>query len=215
MARSIRLSISSRPAASISSSSSAAAATVAGDGPRGALLREVPDEVDQIVRDARRARGRGWRSPRPRLVDLDLSSPQVRRTIGEERRLVVVVEPGLEREPRPQGRGQKPRPGRGSDQREAGQGQAHAAGVRTLVDHDIDPEVLHRRVEVLLDRLGDPVDLVDEEDVAFLEIGEQARQVAAFSITGPEVTRTFLPSSLPRMKARVVLPRPGGPESRM
>ena len=32
----------------------------------------------------------------------------------------------------------------------------------------------------------------------------------AFSTTGPEVTRTCLPSSWPRMKARVVLPRPGG-----
>lgn len=36
-----------------------------------------------------------------------------------------------------------------------------------------------------------------------------------FSMTGPEVMRTLVPISWPRMKARVVLPRPGGPERRM
>lgn len=34
-------------------------------------------------------------------------------------------------------------------------------------------------------------------------------------MTGPEVMRTLVPISWPRMKARVVLPRPGGPERRI
>jgi len=37
------------------------------------------------------------------------------------------------------------------------------------------------------------VDLVDEQNVAFLQIGEQAGEIAAFSTTGPEVTRTLRP----------------------
>ena len=39
-----------------------------------------------------------------------------------------------------------------------------AAGA--LADDDVEPEVLERRVEDLLDRAVEPVDLVDEEDVA-------------------------------------------------
>ena len=40
--------------------------------------------------------------------------------------------------------------------------------------------VLHRRIEDLLDRGREPVDLVDEQDVAILEIGEQGGEVARF-----------------------------------
>ena len=38
--------------------------------------------------------------------------------------------------------------------------------------------VLHRRIEDLLDRGREPVDLVDEQDVAILEIGENGGEVA-------------------------------------
>src|SRR3712207_8517162 len=40
------------------------------------------------------------------------------------------------------------------------------------------PAVLHGRVERLLDRAGQAVDLVDEEDGARLEVGEERRDVA-------------------------------------
>src|SRR6266511_2254822 len=43
---------------------------------------------------------------------------------------------------------------------------------------DVEAKVLHRRVERLLDRGREPVDLVDEEDVARRERGEQPREVA-------------------------------------
>ena len=72
----------------------------------------------------------------------------------------------------------RPAARRGADQGEARNRQAHAARVGALVDHDVEAEVLHRRVEVFLDRLRDAVDFVDEEDVALLEIGEQAGEVA-------------------------------------
>ncbi len=49
-----------------------------------------------------------------------------------------------------------------------------------LVEDEVDREILHRRVEQLLDRLGEPVDFVDEQDVAGLQVRENADQVAAF-----------------------------------
>src|SRR5690606_40441586 len=54
---------------------------------------------------------------------------------------------------------------------EAGQSERDRRGTRPLADDDVDPEVLHREVEHLLDRPGEPVDLVDEEDVVLLESG--------------------------------------------
>ena len=42
-------------------------------------------------------------------------------------------------------------------------------GVRALADEHVEPEVLHRRIEVLLDDRREAVDLVDEQRVALAE----------------------------------------------
>ena len=76
------------------------------------------------------------------------------------------------------GRGEQAAAGGGADEREARQVQPHAAGVRPLVDDDVELEVLHRRVEVFLDGLLEAVDFVDEQHVALLEVGQQAGEVA-------------------------------------
>jgi hypothetical protein len=68
----------------------------------------------------------------------------------------------------------------GSDERELRQVESHAARVGTLIDHDVDPEVFHRGVEILFHRFRDTVDFVDEQDVALLEVREQACEVAGF-----------------------------------
>ena len=47
-----------------------------------------------------------------------------------------------------------------------------------LADDQVELEVLERRVEDLLDRRRQAVDLVDEQDVALLEIGEERGEVA-------------------------------------
>src|SRR3979411_2697410 len=47
-----------------------------------------------------------------------------------------------------------------------------------LADDDVQAEVLHRRVEDLLDGAGEAVDLVDEEDVAVLGGRQDRRQVS-------------------------------------
>ena len=54
----------------------------------------------------------------------------------------------------------------------------HRARRRPLADDQVELEILHRRIEDLLDRRIEPVDLVDEQDVALLEVGEQRREVA-------------------------------------
>src|SRR5579884_4301362 len=50
--------------------------------------------------------------------------------------------------------------------------------VRAAVPHDdVEPEVLERRVKDFLGRAAEPVDLVDEDDVARLDGGEDRRDV--------------------------------------
>ena len=77
-------------------------------------------------------------------------------------------------------RGDQPLPGGRADQGEFGQVDPHRARRRPLADHQVERAILHRRIEDFLDRRREPVDLVDEEDVAILEIGEQGGEIARF-----------------------------------
>ena len=47
----------------------------------------------------------------------------------------------------------------------------------TRPHHDVQGVVLHGGVEDLLDGAGQAVDLVDEEDVALVQVGEDRRQI--------------------------------------
>ena len=49
---------------------------------------------------------------------------------------------------------------------------------RPLADHDVELEVLHRRIEDLLDDRAQAMDLVDEQHVVRLQVGQQRREVA-------------------------------------
>ena len=49
---------------------------------------------------------------------------------------------------------------------------------RPLADDEVELVVLHGGIEDLLDRRVEPVDLVDEQDVAVLEVGQQRGEVA-------------------------------------
>ena len=92
----------------------------------------------------------------------------------------VEIEPHRNAEAVAQRRRDQPLPRGRADQGEFGQVDAHRAGGRPLADHQIEHPVLHRRIEDLLHRRREPVDLVDEQDVAILEIGEQGGEVARF-----------------------------------
>ena len=101
-----------------------------------------------------------------------------RSTIASQLVGVVVVEPGDEPEAVAQRAGDHAGAGGGADERERRHRQADARRRRALADDDVELEVLHRRVEDLLDGARQPVDLVDEQHVAVLELGEDRGQVA-------------------------------------
>ena len=140
-------------------------------------LGVVAHPPQQPVGDARRASGAQSQLACPLLVDVH---PQdVGRAPHDERQVVhrVVVQPVREAEAVAQRRGDEPRARGGADEREARQLQPDGAGAGPLPDDDVDLEVLHRRIEDLLDGPVEPVDLVDEEDVALLQVSEDGRHV--------------------------------------
>ncbi len=61
----------------------------------------------------------------------------------------------------------------------------HRARGRPLADDEVELEVLDGGIEDLLHRRVEAVDLVDEEDVAVLEVGEQRGEVAGLGDDGP------------------------------
>ena len=89
----------------------------------------------------------------------------------------VVLEPVLEAEAVAQRRGQQAGAGGGADQREGRQLERDDARAGARADRDRELAVLHRGIERLLDRAREPVDLVDEEDAARLERGQEGGDV--------------------------------------
>jgi hypothetical protein len=77
-----------------------------------------------------------------------------------------------------QGRGQQAGAGGGAHQGEGRQVELDGARRRALADHDVELVILHGRVEDLLHHRAEAVDLVDEEDIPRLQVGEQGGQVA-------------------------------------
>ena len=90
---------------------------------------------------------------------------------------LVELQPGHDAEPVAQGRGQEARPGGGADQGERRQVEPDRARRRALADHQVELVVLHRRIEDLLHRRLQPVDLVDEQHVARLQVGQNGGKV--------------------------------------
>ena len=101
------------------------------------------------------------------------------------------------------------------DEREARQIEPDRARGRALADDDVERVVLHRRIEHLFHRAVEAVDLVDEEHVALVEVGEYRGKISRPLDGRPARRLSLTPSSLAMTCASVVLPSPGGPESRM
>jgi hypothetical protein len=92
--------------------------------------------------------------------------------------LRVEVEPVGGPEPVAQWAADPACPGRRADQGERLQAQSQRSRRWALADHHVERVVLHRRVEDLLDRPVEPVDLIDEQDVPLLQRREDRREVA-------------------------------------
>ena len=107
-----------------------------------------------------------WSSPRGAADDL------------LHRLHLVKVKPVDRAEPGAQRRGHQRQPGRRADQSETRQLQANVACARPLADDDVQRIVLHRRVKHFLHRAAQPVHLVDEQDVALAQVGQDRGQIA-------------------------------------
>ena len=65
-----------------------------------------------------------------------------------------------------------------ADEREAREVEPDRPSTRALADHDVEAEVLHGGIEALLDDAREAVHLVDEQDVAVVEVREDRGEVA-------------------------------------
>src|SRR5438270_265790 len=129
----------------------------------------------------------------------------------------VEVEPSDEPEPVSQRTGDQAGTCRGPDQREPGDIEPDRSGRRSLADHDVELEVLHRRIQHLFHGPAEAVDLVDEENVALVEVGEESSEVACpfesrprrdpetnFHLVGDDAGQRRLPEARRSCKQRVV-----------
>ena len=128
---------------------------------------------------------------------------------------MIIIQPLTHGKPAQQWRGEQAAPRGRANQGEARQIQPHAARVRPLIDDNVELEIFHCRVEILLDGFLKPMNFVDEQHVALFEVSQQAREVARFFDRRSARAFTFAPIALAMIFASVVLPSPGGPLRRI
>ena len=216
MVSSSRRSTSSKPWASTSRRARASRATAAVIAPAARTWAK------SRTRRSRRLATRGV----PRLRRGDLRRARRRRS-GTPRmraeRVTIVLEVGLgveveavdDPEAAAQRRGQQARARGGADQREGLERDLHRARAGTAADHEVEAVVLERGVEDLLDLGVEAVDLVDEEDLAVLERGEQRGEVAGPLDDRPGGGLDRDARARRRSRGRgSSCRRPGGPKSR-
>ena len=89
----------------------------------------------------------------------------------------IVIEPSRHPESRPERRRKQAASGGGAHQGEARNVETDGAGIRPLVNDDINHKIFHRRVEVLLHRFLHAVNFIDKQHVAPLQVREQACKI--------------------------------------
>ena len=109
----------------------------------------VADLAEEAVGDTGRAAGATGDLEGAALVDVDVEDAGG--TQGDRLQIVdlVVVEAGDQTETVTERAGDQAGTGRGADQGEPGQIERNRPGGRALAEHDIDAEVLHRRIQDL------------------------------------------------------------------
>jgi hypothetical protein len=145
-----------------------------------AHLGIVADATKKVVGDARRAATAPGNLVRAFFLDFDVEEARGARDDLLELLGFVVIEALVNLEAREERRSEKAAACGGANQGKAGQSQANAASVGTLVNNDVELEIFHCGIEVFLDCLLEAMDFVDEEDVAFLKVGEKPGEIARF-----------------------------------
>ena len=112
------------------------------------------------------------------LLQRDLEDPRGAFDDRRKLRRGVGLKPRLDAEAVAQRRGEQPSASGCPDQREGRQVERHHARPGALTDGDRQAAILHRRVEGLLQRARQAVDLIDEEHRARLQGGEKRRDVS-------------------------------------
>ena len=141
-------------------------------------LGVVAHAAQQAVGDARRA-ARALRDAR-RALGVDGHAEDA----GRARHDALELGDGIELEALhdaeaiAQRRGQQARARGRADQRERLQRELDRTRRRPFADHDVELEVLHRRIQHFLDHGREPMDLVDEQHVARLQVGQQRGEIA-------------------------------------
>ena len=150
----------------------------AGDAALAADLGEVAHPAQQGVGHPRRAARAG--GDFQRAFGIDRHIEQAGRALDDAGELVVgvIVEAVHQAEARAQRCGEHARAGGGTHQREARQVDLDGTRRRPGIDDDIQPVILHRRIQIFLDGGMQAVDFIDEEHVALLDVGEDAGEVA-------------------------------------
>ncbi len=73
--------------------------------------------------------------------------------------------------------GQGASPGCSPNERKLREIQLHRSGCRALADHKIELIVFHRRIERFFNRGRKPMNLIDKQDIVFLEVRQNGGQV--------------------------------------
>ena len=132
---------------------------------------EIADAAQQPHRDARRAAGAAGDLGGAVGGQIERQDAGTARQDLRQLGSLIKQQPQRNAETLAQRPGDQPRAGRRADQRERRQVDADRARARPLADDQVELKILHRRVEDLLDRRRQAVDLVDEQQVARLQVG--------------------------------------------
>lgn len=143
-----------------------------------AHLRPIAHALEQAVRQTRGAAATARDLQRPVLLDCDVQDGGGTAHDGGQLLGRVVLQAEHDAEAVAQRTGEQARSRGGADQGEARQVEANGACRRPLPHHDVEGEVLERRVQHLFDHAVQAMDLVDEQDIALLEVREDGRQIA-------------------------------------
>ena len=143
-------------------------------------LGEIADTAQQAAGDAGCAAGAAGNLLGAILAGRDPElggvAPDDRTQLGRG----VEFEPHRNTETVPQRRRQQTGPRGRTDQGKGRQINAYGPCGWALADHEVETEILHRRIEHFLDRRRETVDLVNKEHITRLKIGEDGREVTGF-----------------------------------
>ena len=147
--------------------------------------REIMHPPQQTAGNARRAARTPGNLIRPLGRHADAEDARAAGDDLLEFGLGIEIQPHRNAEAVPQRIGQQARARGGADQCEFREIDLHRTRCRPLPDNEIELKVLHCRIEDFLYCRIELVDLVDEQHIAMLEVGEERSEIARFGDDRP------------------------------